>query len=144
MGIGFSPLWGSNAFRVHCLNKMKRPNVAQRFLHRFIMIKFVTEFFSTRMHLIDRWILKITAGRQTITGLLGWTIIQLHTTEAKSGNARQTILIGMVDGDQIFVIASNFGRLHHPAWHHKLEGNPRVSGYDARKIRRLCGDDNRR
>ena len=111
-------------FRVHWLNNMKRPNVVQRFFHRFIMMKFVTEFFSTRMHLIDRWILKITAGRQTITGLLGWTIIQLQTTGAKSGNARQTILIGMVDGDQIVVIASNFGRSHHPAWHHNLKANP--------------------
>ena len=88
------------------------------------MIKFVTEFFSTRMHLIDRWILKITAGRQTINGLLGWTIIQLNTIGAKSGNARQTILIGMVTGDQIVVIASNFGRSHHPAWHHNSKATP--------------------
>ena len=103
---------------------MKLPNGGQRLLHRFFMIQLVTEFFSTRLHHIDRWILAITGGRQTITGWMGWTIIQLHTTGAKSGRARQTILIGVVDGDRIVVIASNFGRSHHPAWHHNLEANP--------------------
>jgi deazaflavin-dependent oxidoreductase (nitroreductase family) len=103
---------------------MKLPNAAQRLLHRFFMIQVVTEFFSTRLHHIDRWILAITGGRQTITGWMGWTIIQLHTTGARSGRARQTILIGVVDGDRIVVIASNFGRSHHPAWHHNLEANP--------------------
>lgn len=103
---------------------MKQPNAVQRLLHRFFMIQLVTEFFSTRLHYIDRWILAITGGRQTITGLMGWTIIQLHSTGAKSGNVRQTILIGVVDGDRIAVIASNFGRSHHPAWHHNLKANP--------------------
>ena len=32
--------------------------------------------------------------------------------------------MGIEDGERVVLIASNFGRAHHPAWYHNLRANP--------------------
>jgi deazaflavin-dependent oxidoreductase (nitroreductase family) len=105
-------------------NKLKKPNVLQKLLHRFIMIKQVTAFFAPRTHLIDGFFLKLTKNKHTLSEVLGWNIIQLATIGAKTGSPYSIILIGIMDGERIALIASNFGRTNNPAWYYNLKKNP--------------------
>ncbi|MBK7450893.1 MAG: nitroreductase family deazaflavin-dependent oxidoreductase [Anaerolineales bacterium] len=103
---------------------MKRPNFLQRALHRFIMIKPVTAFFATRTHILDGYVLKLTGGKYTLSEALGWNIVQVVTTGAKTGQEHISILIAVVDGEKIAIIGSNFGRKPNPGWYYNLKKHP--------------------
>lgn len=103
---------------------MREPNALQRLLHRFIMIRQVTAFFAPRTHLIDGFVLKLTKNRYTLSEILGWNIIQLSAIGAKTGNPYTIILIGIMHGERIALIASNFGRKSNPSWYYNLKKNP--------------------
>src|SRR4051812_48841240 len=51
----------------------------------------------------------------------------LTTTGRKSGEARSTPVLYLQDGDRLVVVASNFGREHHPAWSANLLADPRAT-----------------
>ena len=101
-----------------------RPNLLQRLLHRIVMIRPVSMFFAPRMHHLDFWMLKLTHGKYTLSELAGWTIVQLTTTGAKSGQQRTMPLIATLDGEKIGLIASSFGRKNNPGWYYNLKANP--------------------
>lgn len=103
---------------------MKRPNILQRFLHNFFMLKPVTAFFATRTHVLDNFVFKLTKGRYSMSELLGWNIIQVITTGAKTGNEYTSILIGVFHGEKIALIGSNFGREKNPGWYYNLKKTP--------------------
>ena len=106
--------------------KMKhtKPNFLHRLLHRIVMIRPVSMFFAPRMHQLDFWMLKLTRGKYTLSELAGWTIVQLTTTGAKSGEKRTMPLIATIDGEKIGLIASSFGRKNNPGWYYNLKANP--------------------
>ncbi|MCA1006622.1 nitroreductase family deazaflavin-dependent oxidoreductase [Rhodococcus hoagii] len=93
----------------------------------------------TQRHL-DRLVFRLSGGRRTLTSLaLGWPIVMLTTEGARSGLPRTVPLLGLPDGDQIVVIASNYGQAHHPAWYANLRAHPSasmtVAGGPAQRIR---------
>ena len=88
------------------------------------MLRPVTAFFAPRVHQIDKTILKLTRGKYTATQILGWNIIQLTTIGAKTGQPRMMPLLALWDGANIGLIASSFGREHHPGWYYNLKKNP--------------------
>lgn len=93
----------------------------------------------TQRHL-DRLVFRLSGGRRTLTSLaLGWPIVMLTTEGARSNLPRTVPLLGLPDGDRIVVIASNYGRAHHPAWFVNLRAHPNasmaVAGGPARRIR---------
>jgi deazaflavin-dependent oxidoreductase (nitroreductase family) len=102
----------------------RKPNVLQKTIHRFVMWQPVTAFFAPRAHQVDKTILKLTRGKFTLSEILGWEIIQLTTTGAKTGQPRTLPLIGLFDGEKIALIASSFGRRHNPAWYYNLKAHP--------------------
>ena len=51
----------------------------------------------------------------------------LTTTGAKSGQARTLPVLGLADGEDMILIASNFGRPRNPSWYHNLRANPRAT-----------------
>ncbi len=104
---------------------MNKPNALQRLIHRIAMLRPVTDFFSTRMHRIDGVALKLTRGKWTVSSLVGWPIIQLTTTGARTGKQYTLPLIGLMDGEKIALVASSFGREHYPGWYYNLKANPR-------------------
>ncbi len=86
-----------------------------------------TWFFSRTLHVLDRAFEWLSRGRYSFTELLGGVpVITLTTTGAKSGLPRSVPLVGFPDGDQIILIASNFGRPYHAAWYLNLRANPDV------------------
>lgn len=103
---------------------IKKPNAFQRLLHRFIMLRPVTAFFANKTHIIDGTILKLTKGKHSLSGYLGWNIVQINTVGAKTGKLHQLVLLALVDEDKIGIIASNFGRKPNPAWYYNLVKNP--------------------
>ncbi|HEX2285011.1 MAG TPA: nitroreductase/quinone reductase family protein [Mycobacterium sp.] len=50
----------------------------------------------------------------------------LTTIGAKTGQQRTLPLLYLVDGDELILIASNYGRKGHPAWYRNLVANPKV------------------
>jgi len=101
-----------------------KPNALQRLLHRFSMLHPVTAFFAPRMHRLDGMILKLTNEKHTISEFLGWHIVQLITKGAKTGKTQISPLMGLIDGEKIGLIASNFGRQHNPGWYYNLKKYP--------------------
>lgn len=85
----------------------------------------VTGFMSHFIHYLDRLSLQLSKGRFSLSGYLaGWPVINVTTTGAKSGLPRALPLIGIPDSEKIVLIASNFGRPHHPGWYYNLKANP--------------------
>ena len=101
-----------------------KPNILQKILHQVVSALPVTAFFSSRMHRMDFFVLKITGGKYTISELAGWTIIQLTTIGAKTDQPRTMPLIGIIDKERIAVVASSFGRKHNPGWYYNLKAHP--------------------
>jgi len=128
--------------------KIKPPkqNIFQKLLHKITSNKLVVNFFAPRMHIIDLYILKLTGGKYTLAEIAGWTIIQLTTLGAKTGQERTMPLLAGVDGDKIALIASSFGREHNPGWYYNLKKNPECKvtykGYSSTYVaREVHGDE---
>jgi deazaflavin-dependent oxidoreductase (nitroreductase family) len=74
---------------------------------------------------IDQALYRRTRGRITASSLLsGLPVVLLTTTGAKSGRRWTVPVLGIPDGDSLVVVASNYGRPHHPAWYHNLRAHP--------------------
>ena len=54
-------------------------------------------------------------------------LLLLTTIGAKSGQARTSPLMYIPDGDQLLVLASNYGAPKHPDWYHNLLVHPNVT-----------------
>ncbi|MCZ9631208.1 nitroreductase family deazaflavin-dependent oxidoreductase [Rhodococcus sp. BH5] len=72
---------------------------------------------------IDRKLLAHSKGRRTIFGPMGVPLLLLATTGRKTGQPRTTPLTYMREGGRLFLVGSNFGRPHHPAWSENLLAN---------------------
>ena len=101
-----------------------KPNALQKFLHRFLMIRWVTDFFAPRIHRVDKALIELTKGRHSPAEFLGWPIVEITTLGAKSNQPRKMPLIGVIDNEKIALIASNFGREHNPGWYYNLKVHP--------------------
>jgi deazaflavin-dependent oxidoreductase (nitroreductase family) len=100
-------------------------NGFQRWLRRAGGYPPVAWFFALALHHLDRPVLRLTHGRQSLTSLLtGLPVVALTTVGARSGQRRAVPLIGVPDGDRIVIIASNYGQTHRPAWYYNLKANP--------------------
>jgi deazaflavin-dependent oxidoreductase (nitroreductase family) len=77
---------------------------------------------------LDRLVYRLTDGRATLTTWLGDVeMTMLTTTGAKTGLPRTHVVLGLADGERMVVVASNYGREHHPAWYYNLKANPRAT-----------------
>lgn len=88
------------------------------------MLRPVTAFFANKVHFVDTMVLRLTRGKYTVSEFGGWTIIQLTTTGATTGQARMSPLIGLIDDEKIAIVASSFGRTHNPGWYYNLKAHP--------------------
>ena len=102
----------------------RKPKAIQKLTHRFLMLRPVSAFMARVLHHADKFALSLSRGRWTFAGLVGLPIIQLTTIGAKSGQLRTVPLVGLLDGEKIALIGTNFGKPNHPGWVHNLKANP--------------------
>jgi deazaflavin-dependent oxidoreductase (nitroreductase family) len=104
-----------------------RPNVVQRALHPILRTKASGWFLARTLHHLDRPVLRLSRGRYSLTSALaGLPVVTVTTLGAKSGQPRSLPLVALPDGENVILIASNFGQKHHPAWYYNLRAHPEV------------------
>ncbi len=104
-----------------------RPTASQRFLHLIAKSGPGSWFLARTLHHLDRPIQRLTGGRQSVSSLLsGLPVVMVTTIGAKSGQPHTLPLVAVPDGENVILIASNFGQKHHPAWYYNLRAHPEV------------------
>ncbi|MGD0575522.1 MAG: nitroreductase family deazaflavin-dependent oxidoreductase [Anaerolineales bacterium] len=84
--------------------------------------------FSASLHVFDRIALRLSGGRGTLTEALGGLpIVTVATKGARTGRPRSVPLVATPDGEDLIVIASNWGRPRHPSWYYNLKASPKVT-----------------
>ena len=74
---------------------------------------------------LDKLVHRATKGRATAAGVLtGLPVVMLTTTGAKSGKQRTAPVLGIPVGDDLALIAGNFGQKASPGWGHNLTADP--------------------
>jgi deazaflavin-dependent oxidoreductase (nitroreductase family) len=77
---------------------------------------------------LDHLVYRTTGGRATLSSWLsGLPVIMLTVTGARTGQRRTVPVVAIPAGAGLIVIASNYGRPHHPAWYHNLRSQPRAT-----------------
>ncbi len=71
---------------------------------------------------LDKLVYRLTKGRRGLSPVR--SVLLLTTTGRKSGQPRQVPILYLRDGDAFWVMASNYGQKHHPAWSANLLANP--------------------
>lgn len=97
----------------------------QRFVQRLASTRAGAWLFARTAHRLDLPLIHLSKGRYSLTGILaGLPVVTLTAVGARSGRPRTLPLVAIQDGEKVVLIASNFGRPHHPAWYHNLRANP--------------------
>ena len=86
--------------------------------------KWLMSNFTARL---DPIVYRMTRGRLNSSGIILFPVLALTTTGRKSGKKRTVQLAYVAFDDNAYLVASNFGKDHHPAWMHNIEADPRVS-----------------
>jgi deazaflavin-dependent oxidoreductase (nitroreductase family) len=97
-------------------------------VQKFAASRAGSRFLSRTLHHFDRFLLKLTGGRRTLTAALaGVPVVMLTTKGAKTGLPRSTPLLPIRDlrhPERFALVASNWGGRHHPAWYFNLKAHP--------------------
>ncbi|MDJ0925963.1 MAG: nitroreductase/quinone reductase family protein [Acidimicrobiia bacterium] len=102
-----------------------RVNNVQRALHDVVAIPWLSPVLSKLFTPVDRAFHRMTGGRASVSGaLVGFPVVVLTTTGAKSGQLRTTPLSAVPLGDDLALIGSNAGSGKIPGWAHNLRANP--------------------
>jgi deazaflavin-dependent oxidoreductase (nitroreductase family) len=73
---------------------------------------------------IDRFVLRLTGGRSTLTSITsGLPVLWLTTRGARTGAERTVPLLGIPQGDELAILGTHFGHQTTPAWVYNLEAN---------------------
>jgi deazaflavin-dependent oxidoreductase (nitroreductase family) len=96
----------------------------ERTLERFARMPAGDWFMKQIAPRVDPPLLRLTGGR--VSSVYPVPIMLLTTTGAKSGKPRTLPLLYLNDGEQLILIASNYGKTSHPAWYRNLVANPKV------------------
>jgi deazaflavin-dependent oxidoreductase (nitroreductase family) len=106
----------------------RRSRPFHRLVRRTAATRPMARLYAVIQEPIDRLVYRLTRGRTTASSWLGGVKITMLTTiGARSGKPRTLPVLGLPDGDDMIVIASNFGRPHNPSWYHNLLANPRAT-----------------
>jgi deazaflavin-dependent oxidoreductase (nitroreductase family) len=73
---------------------------------------------------LDTRLMHLTGGRVHLAkGTV--PLVLLRTTGARSGVERNVPLAFFTDGDDVILVASNYGQAKHPSWYHNLLKDPK-------------------
>lgn len=81
--------------------------------------------FARFLHFVDTPLLRWSRGRGTVTTLMaGLPVGLLTTTGARSGRRRTVPVVLLPMGDDLILVAANWGGPRHPGWYHNLRVHP--------------------
>lgn len=83
---------------------------------------FIERTLDTRLGRLGVGLYRLTGGR--IARLYDKDVLILTTRGRKSGKDRTVLLQFFRDGEQIVIVAANFGLATHPGWYHNLKATP--------------------
>ena len=107
------------------MKKKKERNWVQKTLLKFTSSKLGARIASRVLHPVDKAILKLSKNRSSLTSILsGIPVVVLTTIGAKSGIPRTVPLLGVIKGEDVVLMASNWGQARHPSWYYNLKANP--------------------
>lgn len=97
-------------------------------MRRMAATPLMSRVYAPTLHHIDRFVCRATRGRGMFsTALARLPVILLTTRGAKSGRLLTVPVIGLPAGDDLVVIASNWGGQRHPGWYHNLVAQPQAT-----------------
>ncbi|QRY52399.1 nitroreductase family deazaflavin-dependent oxidoreductase [Mycolicibacterium septicum] len=101
-------------------------------------------FWRRRIAPLEAPVMKATRGRARLSFSI--PVLVLTSTGARSGKRYETPLAYFTDGDDVVLIASNYGRDRHPSWYHNLLAHPdcelHIGSRGGRFVaREVAGDD---
>jgi deazaflavin-dependent oxidoreductase (nitroreductase family) len=100
----------------------------QRLVRRSAATRPLARLYSRIQPPLDRLVYRVTGGRATLSSALsGIPVSMLTTTGARTGMPRTLPVLALPDGDDVILIASNFGRPRHPSWYHNLRADPHAT-----------------
>ncbi len=83
--------------------------------------------FARLLHRIDRLLLRVSSGRFSVSEFLaGIPIVTIITTGARTGQRRETPLLGVPVGDDLALIGTQFGQPGVPGWYFNLRAHPEL------------------
>jgi deazaflavin-dependent oxidoreductase (nitroreductase family) len=74
---------------------------------------------------VDPPLHRLSRGR--LSSIVATPVVMLTAKGARTGRPRTTPLIYFSDGDDVVLMASNYGGTRHPAWYHNVVANPEVT-----------------
>lgn len=95
------------------------------FVARFVGRRWGSTFIRVFYQPLDRALYRITRGRRGLSPVR--EVLLLTSTGRKSGRSRQNPLMYLADSGSYWVMGSNFGRDHHPAWTANLLAHPEAT-----------------
>ena len=102
--------------------------LSHRLVRRTAAMRPMAKIYGVIQEPLDRLVYRLTGGATTASAwLAGVKITMLTTTGAKTGRQRTVPVLGLPEGKDMIVIASNFGRPHNPAWYYNLRANPNAT-----------------
>ncbi len=102
-------------------------NTLRRFMRWTGSVKPISLLYARTLHHVDRRVFEWSEGRTMFSAwVAGLPVVMLETTGARSGQRRTLPVLAFPDGEDLFVIASNYGQSRHPAWYHNLKAHPRA------------------
>ena len=108
---------------------LERPTASQRVIGRLLAVKPISVIHRVVAAPIDARLMRRTRGRLS-TAFGAAPVVMLRTTGAKSGAVRDVSLAYFTDGDDVILIASNYGQAKHPNWYHNLLKNPQCELFE--------------
>ena len=98
--------------------------VYERTLEKFARMPLGDWYLKRIAPRVDPPLLRLTGGR--VSSVYPVPIMLLTTTGAKTGQPRTLPLLYVTDGEDLILIASNYGKTSHPAWYRNLVANARA------------------
>ncbi|HEY2565115.1 MAG TPA: nitroreductase family deazaflavin-dependent oxidoreductase [Acidimicrobiales bacterium] len=105
--------------------QLPTPNAAQRAMWHVSSSPPGAWLFAKALHHIDKVLLRVTDGRFSAPEILaGIPVVIVCTTGARTGQRRETPLLGVPVGEDLAVIGTHFGQPGTPGWYYNLRAHP--------------------